>query len=156
MDLQPEITAAVAGGREAMEGFLAAFNAQDGDAVRTRWFHFPHVRFHSGTVTIMERPEDFRSTVWERKGEAEGWARTEWDYVEPVDAGPKSCEISSRGYGSLIETLEMINCLSKCGIKSFAKVRVEFWHVASLDCCLKRGYPDLVVKYAGALTSLSG
>ena len=33
------------------------------------------------------RPEDFRSTVWERVGEAQGWARTAWDYVELVDAG---------------------------------------------------------------------
>ena len=79
-----KIQAAVAGAREAMDGFMSAFNAEDGDAMRTRWFHFPHVRFHSGTVTVMERPEDFRSTVWERNGEAKDWARTAWDYVEVV------------------------------------------------------------------------
>jgi hypothetical protein len=40
-------------------------------------------RFHG-----MARPEDFHSTVWQRSGEAKDWARTAWDYVELVDAGP--------------------------------------------------------------------
>jgi hypothetical protein len=85
---QQAIDTAVKRAREVMDGFAAAFNAEDADAMRSRWFNFPHVRFHSGRVTIMERPEDFRSTVWERAGEAKGWARTAWDYVELVDAGP--------------------------------------------------------------------
>ena len=58
-----------------MDGFMVAFNAEDADAMRKHWFNFPHVRFHGGRVTIMERPEDFHSTVWERLGEAKGWAR---------------------------------------------------------------------------------
>jgi hypothetical protein len=82
-----EITG-VAEARAVMDGFMAAFNAEDALAIQTRWFHFPHVRLHSGTVTIMTRPEDFHSSVWERKGEAKEWARTAWDYVECVDAGP--------------------------------------------------------------------
>ena len=89
MPCQPDNSAAVAGARQAMDGFITAFNAEDGEAIRARWFHFPHVRFHEGTVTIMKRPEDLRVTVWERKGEAEGWARTEFDYIEVVDAGPE-------------------------------------------------------------------
>ena len=79
---QQAIDTAVKRAREVMDGFIAAFNAEDADAMRRRWFNFPHVRFHSGRVTIMERPEDFRSTVWERTGEAKGWARTAWDYVD--------------------------------------------------------------------------
>ena len=82
------IDTAVRQAREVMDGFMLAFNAEDADAMRKRWFNFPHVRFHGGRVTIMERPEDFHSTVWERLGEAKGWARTAWDYVELVDAGP--------------------------------------------------------------------
>src|ERR1051326_8650131 len=85
--MDKKTAAAVAGAREVMDGFMSAFNAEDADAMRTKWFHFPHVRFHSGTVTIMERPEDFGSTVWKRDGEAKDWARTAWDYVEVVDAG---------------------------------------------------------------------
>ena len=79
---------AIAEARAVMDGFMVAFNAQDAEALRTTWFHFPHVRLHSGQVTIMATPPDFRSAIWGRTGQAEGWARTAWDYVEPVDSGP--------------------------------------------------------------------
>ena len=88
MNTQQEVAAAVAGAREAIDGFMAAFNAEDREAMRTRWLHFPHVRFHSGRVTVMETPDDFTASVWERTGEAKGWTRTAFDYAEPIDAGP--------------------------------------------------------------------
>ncbi len=78
----------LAAARAAMDGFMEAFNAEDGEALKTRWFHFPHVRFHSGQVSVMERPEDLRLNVWERQGQSKDWARTAWDYVEPIDVGP--------------------------------------------------------------------
>jgi hypothetical protein len=81
---EADITAA----RAAMDGFMEAFSAEDAEAIRTRWYHFPHVRFHSGKVTVFERPEDFSSLVFDRKGQAREWARSAWDYVELVDAGP--------------------------------------------------------------------
>ena len=81
-------TDAEAGARAAMDGFMTAFNAEDGEAMRAKWFHFPHVRLHSGQVSVMERPEDLRLRVWERKGQSTDWARTEWDYVEAIDTGP--------------------------------------------------------------------
>ena len=87
MNSDQEIAAAVAGARQSMNGFIAAFNAQDREAMRTRWLHFPHIRFHGGKVTIMTTPDDLAMKVWERSGEAEGWVRTAWDYVEVVDAG---------------------------------------------------------------------
>jgi hypothetical protein len=80
---------AVEGARAAMDGFMAAFNARDADAIRTRWFHFPHVRFHSGTVTAMQRPEDYHNLVWARDGQCAEWERSAWDYVEVIDAGPE-------------------------------------------------------------------
>jgi len=79
---------AIAEARAVMDGFMVAFNAEDAEALRTTWFHFPHVRLHSGQVTVMATPADFRSAVWGRTGQAQGWARTAWDYVEPIDAGP--------------------------------------------------------------------
>ena len=79
---------AIAEARAVMDGFMVAFNAQDAEALRTTWFHFPHVRLHSGQVTVMATPADFRSAVWGRTGQAQGWARTAWDYVESVDSGP--------------------------------------------------------------------
>ena len=78
----------IAEARKAMDGFMAAFNAEDADALRTIWFHFPHVRFHSGTVTVMQTPADYSNLVWSRLGQSQGWARTAWDYVEPIDEGP--------------------------------------------------------------------
>jgi len=80
--------AAMAGARAAIDGFMAAFNAEDAEAIRSRWFHFPHVRFHSGEVTLMQRPEDFHNLVWSRAGQAKDWTRSAWDYVETIDAGP--------------------------------------------------------------------
>ncbi len=79
----------VAAARAAMDGFMAAFNARDAEAIRTRWFHFPHVRFHSGTVTVMQRPEDYHNLVWAGEGQSAGWGRSAWDYVEAIDAGPE-------------------------------------------------------------------
>ena len=73
--------------RAVMDGFMEAFNAEDADALRSRWFHFPHVRLHSDKVTVMERPEDLRMLVWEREGQSRDWARTSWVYVEPIDVG---------------------------------------------------------------------
>ena len=83
------LDAAIAGARAALDGFMAAFNAEDAEAIRTRWFHFPHVRFHSGKVTVMQRPEDYHNLVWNRSGQSAGWARTAWDYQEAIDAGPE-------------------------------------------------------------------
>ena len=78
------MTEDVAEARAAMDGFMAAFNARDAEAIRTRWFHFPHVRFHSGTVTVMATAADYHNLVWDKAA----WARSAWDYVEVIDAGP--------------------------------------------------------------------
>lgn len=82
------LTDDIAAARAAMDGFMEAFNAEDADALRARWFHFPHVRLHSDTVTVMQKPENLKMQVWDRKGQSTDWGRSAWDYVEPVDAGP--------------------------------------------------------------------
>lgn len=74
--------------RAALDGFMEAFNREDADAIRTRWFHFPHVRFHSGKVTVMATPDDYHTSVWSRTGQSTGWSRSAWDYREVIDAGP--------------------------------------------------------------------
>jgi hypothetical protein len=78
----------IAAARAAMDGFMSALNREDEQAIRDRWFHFPHVRFHSGKVTVFETPAQFRSLVINRTGQAREWARSAWDYVECIDAGP--------------------------------------------------------------------
>jgi hypothetical protein len=79
---------AVDNARTAMDGFMAAFNARDADAIRSRWFHFPHVRFHSGTVSLMQTPAEYHNLVWESQGQSAGWARSAWNQVEVIDGGP--------------------------------------------------------------------
>ena len=68
---------------------MAAFNREDAEAIRTIWFHFPHVRFHSGKVTVMATPADYHSLVWTRGGQSAEWVRSAWDYREVIDAGPE-------------------------------------------------------------------
>jgi hypothetical protein len=80
---------AVEGARAAMDGFMAAFNARDAEAIRSRWFHFPHVRFHGGQVTVMPTPADYHNMVWDSQGQAAAWAHSAWDYVDLIDAGPE-------------------------------------------------------------------
>jgi hypothetical protein len=67
------------GARAAMDGFMAAVNARDADAIRSRWFHFPHVRFHGGAVTVMQTPADYHNLVWDGEGQSAGWGRSAWD-----------------------------------------------------------------------------
>jgi hypothetical protein len=78
---------AIEGARAAMDGFMAAFNAKDAEAIRTRWFHFPHARFHSGQITFMQTPSDYQNTVWAGQGQSAEWSQSIWDYVEVIDAG---------------------------------------------------------------------
>jgi hypothetical protein len=81
--------AAIAGARAALEGFMDAFNREDAEAIRARWFHFPQIRFHSGKVTVMTAPSDYHNLVWARDGQSANWGRSAWDYREVIDAGPE-------------------------------------------------------------------
>jgi hypothetical protein len=107
----------VSAARAVMDGFMAAFNARDAEAIRTRWFHFPHVRFHSSEVTVMQRPEDFHNLVW-GSAAASGWVHSAWDYVEPIDAGPDKVHfrvqfIRRRADGSAIGTYRSLYIVTR-------------------------------------------
>jgi len=80
---------AIAGARAALDGFTAAFNREDADTIRTRWFHFPHVHFHFGKVTAMPTPSDYHNFVSARGGQSARWGRSAWDYQKVIDAGPE-------------------------------------------------------------------
>jgi hypothetical protein len=91
-DPNAPFAAQIAAARKTMDGFMDAFNAEDLQALREKWFHYPHVRFHSGKVTTFPTAEDHASNlVWQQRdantGQSAGWARTAWDYVEVIDAG---------------------------------------------------------------------
>ena len=80
---------AIADARSALESFMNAVNAEDTHAIKTRWFHFPHVRIHSGKITLMNSADDYVSPVITRQGQAAEWARSTWDYIEAIDSGPE-------------------------------------------------------------------
>ena len=75
--------------KAALDGMMAALNAGDGDQIKQRWFHFPHVRFQGDKVHIMNTADDYRSPVLARQGAAREWARSAWDYADPIDVGPE-------------------------------------------------------------------
>jgi hypothetical protein len=85
---EPLSPADLSAARAALDGFMEAFNGEDADAMRNRWFHFPHVRLHSGKVSVMQTPDDLHLAVWDRKGQSKDWASTAWDYVDLIDSGP--------------------------------------------------------------------
>jgi hypothetical protein len=66
---------------------MAAFNARDAQAIRSRWFHFPHVRFHTGKVTVMQTPDDYHNSVWQGAGQSAGLGYSAWDHQKTIDAG---------------------------------------------------------------------
>ena len=108
----------IAEARVPMDGFMTAFNAEDIEALRTRWFHFPHVRFHGENVIYMETPADLKMPVWDRQGATTDWASSAWDYVEPVDAGPDKVHFRVqfsrfRADGSLIGSYKSLYIVTK-------------------------------------------
>ncbi len=80
---------AIKNARAVLDGFFQATNEKDVNALKTRWMHFPHVRFQAGNVIIMNKPDDLLTPVISRQGHAAEWAYTKWDYQEVVDAGPE-------------------------------------------------------------------
>lgn len=104
--------------RVPMDGFMTAFNAEDVEALRARWFHFPHVRFHGDNVSVMETPADLKIAVWDRQGQSTGWASSSWDYVEPVDVGTDKVHFRVqfsrfRADGSLIGSYKSLYIVTK-------------------------------------------
>lgn len=55
--------------------------------------NYPHVRFASGGVHIMETPEDFGGGFKYLKGR-EGWSRSSLDKVEAVNVSDDKCHFN--------------------------------------------------------------
>ncbi|MBN1382321.1 MAG: hypothetical protein JXA41_11645 [Deltaproteobacteria bacterium] len=68
--------------RKAMEGYFAAFNARDEEAIRS-FFHFPFSWIINTRVRPVAQSEDFESPI-KTLIETEGWHHSTFDYVEPV------------------------------------------------------------------------
>ena len=85
--------AEIAAAQERLDAFMKAFNARDLAAFEAT-FNFPHVRFASGQVTVMNtgyhKPEMFR------RGALAEWDHSAWERREVIHAGPDKVHIDTR------------------------------------------------------------
>lgn len=83
----------IAAAQERLDAFMTAFNARDLPAFEAT-FNFPHVRFASGAVTIINpgyhKPEMFET------GALTEWDHSAWTRREVVHAGPDKVHINTR------------------------------------------------------------
>lgn len=86
-------SAEIAAAQERLDAFMRAFNARDIPAFEAT-LNFPHVRFASGTVTVIQpgyhKPEMFT------QGALTEWARSAWQRREIIHAGPDKVHIDTR------------------------------------------------------------
>jgi hypothetical protein len=87
--------AAEAAALAVLDAFMAAFNARDIEGCEAQ-FNFPHYRFASGTVTVLERPGT-RPDLFARFAEATpGWDHSAWARREIVHSGPGKVHVDTR------------------------------------------------------------
>lgn len=85
--------AEIAAAQERLDAFMTAFNARDLKAFEAT-FNFPHVRFASGQVTVIN-PGHHKPEMFERGALAE-WDHSAWARREVVHAGPDKVHIDTR------------------------------------------------------------
>jgi len=85
--------AEIAAAQGRLDAFMAAFNARDIPAYEAT-FNFPHVRFASGKVTIIDlgyhRPEMFT------RGALAEWDHSAWQRRDVIHAGADKVHIDTR------------------------------------------------------------
>lgn len=94
--IRPEharFAAEIAAAQGRLDAFMTAFNARDLAAFEAT-FNFPHVRFASGTVTIIN-PGYHKPEMFER-GSLADWDRSAWARRDVVHAGPDKVHIDTR------------------------------------------------------------
>ncbi len=94
--VKPEHTkfaAEIAAAQERLDAFMAAFNARDLAAFEAT-FNFPHVRFASGKVTVINpgfhKPEMFTT------GALSDWDHSAWQRRDVIHAGADKVHIDTR------------------------------------------------------------
>jgi hypothetical protein len=71
---------------EAVDAYMRAFNARD-VAGTDAALHFPHVRFASGKVRVLEAAGSMPADFFDRFSQEQGWACSRWDYRRAVQSG---------------------------------------------------------------------
>ena len=112
-DHQASIDAAMA----ALDRFMLAFNSGDARKVADT-FNFPHVRFHSGKVTVFPTAADFNLDIFRSTSDAKTWAKSEWDARRVIHAGADKVHFDTefsrrRSDGSLIASYRSIYIVTK-------------------------------------------
>ena len=88
-----KFAAEIAAAQGRLDAFMVAFNARDLKAFEDS-FNFPHVRFASGTVTIIN-PGYHKPEMFER-GSLTEWDRSAWERREVIHAGADKVHINTR------------------------------------------------------------
>lgn len=118
----------IAAAQERLDAFMTAFNARDLTAFEAT-FNFPHVRFASGTVSIIQpgyhTPEMFE------EGALKGWDHSAWLRREVIHAGTDKVHIDTqfaryRKDGSLIGTYDSIYIVTRLNARWGIQGRSSF------------------------------
>ncbi len=84
-----ELSAGEAAAMQALDDYMAAFNARDLDAWR-KTLHYPHVRFASGQMVISNTPEEYAAGLdFERFATSTGWHHSVWDHRKIIHSSPE-------------------------------------------------------------------
>lgn len=107
--------AEIAAAQDRLDAFIVAFNARDLKAFEDT-FNFPHVRFASGRVTIIN-PGYHKPEMFERGSLAE-WDHSAWRRREVIHAGADKVHIDThfarfRKDGSLIGGFDSIYIVTR-------------------------------------------
>jgi hypothetical protein len=105
----------IAGAQGALDAFMTAFNARDVKAFEAT-FNFPHVRFASGAVTVIN-PGYHKPEMFER-GSLKEWHHSAWQRRKVIHAGPDKVHIDTsfaryRADGSLLGGFDSIYIVTR-------------------------------------------
>lgn len=102
----------IAAAMAVLDQFMAAFSAADVDGIRAS-FQFPHVRLHTGKVTVFATAADFTLENFRKTADAREWVRSEWVERTVIHAGTDKVHVDTafrrlRADGSEIATYRSI------------------------------------------------
>ena len=102
-----------------LDRFMAAFNSADAREVAAT-FNFPHVRFHSGKVTVWPSAADFNLDIFRASADAREWAESRWDERRVIHAGADKVHFDTRfsrrrADGSVINAYQSIYIVTRIG-----------------------------------------
>ncbi|MDX2158831.1 MAG: hypothetical protein SFW09_20200 [Hyphomicrobiaceae bacterium] len=100
-----------------LDRFMTAFNSGNSSRV-AETFNFPHVRFHSGKVTIYPTAADFGLQSFQASADAKEWSRSVWIDRHVIHAGADKVHLDTqfsrrRADGSTIATYRSIYIVTR-------------------------------------------